>query len=54
VHALAWLADWLGVRVLLPYWLMGGAAVVTLVTAMISGLWALRSLRLAEPAMLLR
>jgi putative ABC transport system permease protein len=54
VHGLALLADYLGVRVLLPLWLISGAAGVTLVTAMISGLWALRSLRLAEPAMLLR
>jgi putative ABC transport system permease protein len=54
VHGLAWVADELGVRVLLPLWLISGAAGVTLVTAMGSGLWALRSLRLAEPAMLLR
>jgi putative ABC transport system permease protein len=54
VHGLAMLADNLGVRVLLPLWLIGSAAGVTLVTALGSGLIALRSLRLAEPATLLR
>ena len=43
-----------GVRVLLPLWLIGAASGVTLVTALGSGLIALRSLRLAEPATLLR
>jgi putative ABC transport system permease protein len=54
VYLLALLADNLGVRVLLPLWLIGSAAAVTLVTALGSGLIALRSLRLAEPATLLR
>jgi putative ABC transport system permease protein len=54
VHLLAWLADELGVRVMLPLELIGGAAAITLVTALGSGLIALRSLRLAEPATLLR
>jgi putative ABC transport system permease protein len=51
---LAELADRLGVHVDLPWWLLTGAAAVTLVMALLSGLTALRSLRLVEPAMLLR
>ena len=54
VHSSAWGADELGVRVLLPLWLIGSAAGVTLVMALGSGLVALRSLRLVEPATLLR
>jgi putative ABC transport system permease protein len=54
VFGLARLADFLGANVLLPAWLMSGAAVVTMVVALLSGLFALRSLRLVEPAMLLR
>jgi putative ABC transport system permease protein len=47
--------DWLGgVQILLPYRLVGGTAVVTMGMALISGLAALRSLRLFEPATLLR
>jgi putative ABC transport system permease protein len=52
--ALAEVADYLGVRVQLPLRLLVAAVVITLATAMISGLAALRSLRLVEPAMLLR
>ena len=44
----------LGVRVLLPWWLIGSAAGVTLTMALLSGLAALRSLRLVEPITLLR
>jgi putative ABC transport system permease protein len=44
----------LGVPVLLPPLLLGGAALVTLAMALLSGLAALRSLRLIEPALLLR
>lgn len=54
VYSLAELADRLGVQVLLPWWLLTGAVTITLVMALISGLFALRSLRLVEPAMLLR
>ncbi len=54
VHGLAQLAGRLGVQVLLPWWLLGGATAVTLATALLAGLFALRSLRLVEPAMLLR
>jgi putative ABC transport system permease protein len=54
VHVLAWGADELGVKVLLPLWLLGSAAGVTLAMALMSGLTALRSLRQVEPATLLR
>jgi putative ABC transport system permease protein len=47
-------AEALGAKVLLPWWLLAGATVVTMTMAMISGLAALRSLRLIEPAVLLR
>jgi putative ABC transport system permease protein len=47
-------ADGLGAKVLLPAWLFGMAGTVTLVMALLSGLAALRSLRLVEPATLLR
>ena len=51
---LAEVADRLGVRVLLPPQLLLAAIGITMVMAMMSGLAALRSLRLVEPAMLLR
>jgi putative ABC transport system permease protein len=54
VYALAWGADRLNVHVDLPWWLLSGAAGVTLLMALLSGLFALRSLRLIEPATLLR
>jgi putative ABC transport system permease protein len=55
VYGLAWAADHLmSVQIDLPWWLQIGAATVTLVMALLSGLFALRSLRLIEPAMLLR
>jgi putative ABC transport system permease protein len=53
-HGLAYLANVLTVTVLLPWWLQLGAASLTLVMALASGLLALRSLRLVEPALLLR
>jgi putative ABC transport system permease protein len=43
-----------GAKVRLPYWLVGGTAIITMIMAMISGLAALRSLRMIEPAVLLR
>ncbi len=52
--ALAEVADQLGVRVMLPAELLGAAIGITMLMAMLSGLAALRSLRLVEPAMLLR
>jgi putative ABC transport system permease protein len=51
---LAEVADHLGVRVMLPPQLIAAAIGITMVMAMLSGLAALRSLRLVEPAMLLR
>jgi len=50
----AHVVDLLGARASLPYWLVTGSAAVTLAMAMLSGLAALRSLRLIEPAQLLR
>jgi putative ABC transport system permease protein len=54
VFFLAQGADALGAKVLLPPWLLGSAAAVTMSMALLSGLAALRSLRLVEPAALLR
>jgi putative ABC transport system permease protein len=54
VIAFASIADWLGARVLLPWWLLTGSATVTMIVALLSGLFALRSLRSVEPALLLR
>jgi putative ABC transport system permease protein len=54
VYLMAHGADTLGAKVLLPFKLMGPAVGITMVMAMSSGLAALRSLRLVEPAMLLR
>ena len=51
VYGLKWAADRLmAVEISLPWWLQVGAATVTLVMALLSGLFALRSLRLIEPA----
>lgn len=47
-------AEALGARVMLPAWLLLLAVCVTMTMAMLSGLAALRSLRLIEPAILLR
>jgi putative ABC transport system permease protein len=54
VFGLAGAADGLGVKVQLPLWLLLAAGSVTLTMALLSGLTALRSLRLVEPATLLR
>lgn len=54
VFVLAWLADALGTHMLLPWWLLAGTAVITMFMALGSGLVALRSMRLIEPAALLR
>ncbi len=48
------LVDMLGTRALIPPWLWFGTAALTLVMALVSGLLALPSLRLAQPAQLLR
>jgi putative ABC transport system permease protein len=54
VISLARGANTLGVPVLTPVWLIVAATAVTLLMAVVSGFWALRSLRLIEPALLLR
>jgi putative ABC transport system permease protein len=51
---LAHFGNELGAKVLLPWWLLVGAVVITMTTALTSGLLALRSLRHIEPATLLR
>lgn len=51
---LAQIADAAGIRASLPPWLLGGTAVLTLIMALVSGLFALRSLKQAEPVQLLR
>jgi len=53
-HAARYVATNMGASVSLPWELQVGAASITLLTALVSGLVALRSLRLVEPAMLLR
>jgi putative ABC transport system permease protein len=54
VFTLTRLAHLLGAQTALPGWLLGSTVILTLSMAMLSGLWALRSLRLMEPATLLR
>jgi putative ABC transport system permease protein len=54
VWSLAEVADLLGAKVLLPSWLLSSAAAVTMGMALAAGVAALRSLRLMEPAVLLR
>jgi putative ABC transport system permease protein len=54
VYGIRQSAETLGAPVQLPFKLLGLAVVVTMTMALISGLAALRSLRLAEPATLLR
>jgi putative ABC transport system permease protein len=44
----------LGTQVLLPWWLLVAVSVITWTMAMLSGLGALRSLRLMDPALVLR
>lgn len=54
IFGLAHLGNEAGAKVLLPWWLLVAAVLVTMTTALASGLLALRSLRLVEPANLLR
>jgi putative ABC transport system permease protein len=54
VYGLAWAAGLIGARVLLPPWVLGSSAGLTLVTALLAGLAALRSLRHLQMAALLR
>ncbi len=50
----AQLAGVIGAEVMLPPWLVAATIIVTMTIALVSGLLALRSLRLVEPANLLR
>ena len=52
--AFAWCAEIVNVPLPLPWWLTTSASAITLFMALASGLLALRSLRLVEPATLLR
>jgi putative ABC transport system permease protein len=54
IYGSKFLAEWLGVRVELTWWLLAAAAGVTMLMAMLSGLLALRALRNVEPVTLLR
>jgi len=54
VFTLGAAANFAGARVLLPPWLFAGGNATTMVMALLSGLAALRSLRLVEPITLLR
>jgi putative ABC transport system permease protein len=54
IFGLAHLGNEVGAKVMLPWWLLSSAVGITMATALISGLLALRSLRLVEPANLLR
>jgi putative ABC transport system permease protein len=54
VYGLAEIANMMGTKVLLPWQLLALSIVVTMLMAMLSGLAALRSLRLIEPVALLR
>jgi putative ABC transport system permease protein len=54
VQGAEYAATRLGVSVLLPWLLQAAAAAITLLMALLSGLLALRALRLVEPAVLLR
>lgn len=51
---LATLARSLGTQAVLPFWLLSSTAAITLSMALLSGLLALRSLKGAQPALLLR
>lgn len=46
--------EYIGAKVLLPWWLLVGSSAITMTMAMLSGLVALRSLRSVEPVTLLR
>jgi putative ABC transport system permease protein len=54
IFALAAGGEGVGARVMLPLWLFAVGSGLTLVMALLSGLTALRSLRLVEPITLLR
>jgi ABC-type antimicrobial peptide transport system permease subunit len=47
-------AEAVGVKLMLPYWLVLPACFGTMLAALVAGLFALRSVRLIEPVELLR
>ncbi|MBM3992671.1 MAG: FtsX-like permease family protein [Planctomycetes bacterium] len=54
IFGLAYLGEYIGAKILLRYWLLIGACLITMTMAMLSGLVALRSLQSVEPVTLLR
>jgi putative ABC transport system permease protein len=54
IYLCAKLGTDVGAKVLLPWWLLGGAVGITMLMAILSGIFALRSLRRVEPVTLLR
>jgi putative ABC transport system permease protein len=54
VHLLAWLAESAGGRVVIRWEVLLGAAVLTMLTSLLAGVVALRSVRTIEPMSLLR
>jgi putative ABC transport system permease protein len=55
IYAVSYLAAWvIGIRMLLPLWILGAVLGLTVIMATLSGLATLRSLRLMEPLTLLR
>ena len=54
IFGMVWLFERLGSKVMLPPWLLAATVAVTLAMALLSGVIALRSLRLVEPTSLLR
>jgi putative ABC transport system permease protein len=54
IFGLAHLGTEAGAKVLMPWWLLSAAVGITMIMALLSGLLALRSLRLVEPVALLR
>ena len=54
ILGLARIASVMGTEAVMPWWLLSGTSLVTLLMAVLSGLLALRSLRQADPVILLR
>jgi putative ABC transport system permease protein len=54
IYGLSKVADIYGVQVLLDWRMVASVSGITLVMAVLSGLYALRSLKYVEPALLLR
>jgi putative ABC transport system permease protein len=54
ILAVASIGSDLGAKVILPWWLWLGSVAITMIMALVSGLFALRGLRTVEPVTLLR